>query len=179
MHSGECRATSPAPPSVLYQCGWPNPFHPQSSCCKTGKKGWGTWKSPRNLSHVCNLASPLRQTHQRHLVAGAGHSRRQCSSSPPSGDFPKSRSFDLKSQGLCEQSLSLGSTGHRGTEALGWGLIPIKGEHPWEPLGTQVRMLSDPVCCLTLLSLLLSVPTSVNPSEAPPTLNIPVCGSTL
>lgn len=64
----------------------------------------------------------------------------------------------------------MGSTGHRGTEALGWGLIPIKGEHRWEPLGTQVRMLSDPVCCLTLLSLLLSVPTSVNPSEAPPTL---------
>lgn len=96
------------------------------------------------------------------------------------GDFPRSRSFYLKSQGLSEQSLSpLGPTEHRGTESLGWRLIPIKGEHWREPLGTQVRMPPDPVCCLTLLSLLLSVPTSVNPSEAPPTLNVPVCGATL
>lgn len=101
-------AEPPALPRHLFSISvdreQPNPFHPQSSCCKTGKKGRGTWESPRNLFHVCKLASPLRQTHQRHLVAGAGHSGRQCSSSPPSGVIFQGQGVSTQRARGCESS---------------------------------------------------------------------------
>lgn len=58
VHSEGYSATSPAPPSVLYQCGRPNPVQsPEAVREKVLWKGRSPRKSPRSLFHERRWAS--------------------------------------------------------------------------------------------------------------------------